>query len=183
MADAVRTEYGNGAVYGSLAYDFDNPELYGEEYSAPVPEYTAPPQTGERTRTAVRPGAHARSKQAVYPLAMLGILVSAVLFVIVIMAQIQLFDISSKTVELEGQLKELKTEQARLQIAYEGAFNLTEVERYAINNLGMQKPSADQIFYIDTSSPDRAVIMNQSNDDGFFSRVSDFLSGIAAYFK
>lgn len=183
MADAGRTEYGSGAVYGSLAYDFDSPELYGDEYSAPMGEHTAPAQTEERVRTAARPGVHARSKQAVYPLAVLGILVSAVLFVIVIMAQIQLFDISSETVKLEGQLKELKTEQVRLQIVYEGAFNLTEVEQYAINNLGMQKPSADQIFYIDTASPDRAVIISQTNNDGFFGRVSDFLSGIAAYFK
>lgn len=183
MADAGRVEYGRGAVYGSLAYDFDNPELYPEEYSAPMPERAAPPQTREQTRAVARPGAHARSKQAVYPLAILGILVSAVLFVIAIMAQIQLFDISSKTVELEGQLKELKTEQIRLQIAYEGAFNLTEIEQYAISNLGMQKPSADQIFYIDTSSPDRAVIINQANNDGFFGRVSAFLSGIGEYFR
>ena len=182
MADAGEREYGSGAVYGSLAYDFDNPELYREEYSVPAPEQTAP-QTQERAKTAARPGAHARSRQAVYPLAILGILVSAVLFVIAIMAQIQLFDISSKTVELEGRLKELKTEQTRLQIAYEGAFNLTEIEQYAISNLGMQKPSADQIFYIDTSSPDRAVIINQASNDGFFGRVSDFLSGIGAYFR
>lgn len=183
MADAGRMEYGNRAVYGSLAYDFDNPELYREEYSVPVPEQTAPPQTQEQTRTVARPGAHARSKQSVYPLAILGILVSAVLFVIAIMAQIQLFDISSKTVELEGRLKELKTEQARLQIEYEGAFNLTEIEQYAINNLGMRKPGADQIFYIDTSSPDRAVIINQAGNDGFSGRVSDFLSGIGEYFR
>ena len=116
-------------------------------------------------------------------MAILGILVSAVLFVIAIMAQIQLFDISSKTVELETRLKELKTEQARLQIDYEGAFNLTEIEQYAISNLGMQKPSADQIFYIDTSSPDRAVIINRPDNDGFFGRVSDFLSEIGAYFR
>ena len=39
-ADANRS-YGRGAVFGSLAYDFNHPELYGgeEEYSqAPEPE-------------------------------------------------------------------------------------------------------------------------------------------------
>lgn len=181
MAD-TRVEYGSRAVYGSLAYDYDNPELYPEEYSSP-PEQTAPPQTQERTQAVPRPGVHARSKQAVYPLAMLGMLAAAVLFVIAIMAQIQLFDISSKTVELEGQLKELKTEQTKLQIAYEGAFNLTEIEQYATSQLGMQKPSADQIYYIDTSSPDKAVIISENRSDGFFGRVSGFLSGIGAYFE
>ena len=182
MADMGRMKYGRGAVYGSLAYDYDNPELYPEEYSA-APESAAPPRTRERAKTATRAQVQARSKQAVYPLAMLGIAVAAVLFVIAIMAQIQLFDVSSKTVELETRLKELQTEQTKLKIAYEGAFNLTEIEQYATSRLGMQKPSADQIYYIDTSSPDRAVIIQQSANSGFFGRVSDFLSGIGAYFK
>ena len=182
MADMGEMKYGRGAVYGSLAYDYDNPELYPEEYSS-APERTAPPQTQERSRTATRAQVQARSRQAVYPLAMLGIAVAAVLFVIAIMAQIQLFDISSKTVGLEAQLKELQTEQTKLQIKYEGAFNLTEIEQYATSRLGMQKPSADQIYYIDTSSPDRAVIIAQTGGSGFFSRVSDLLSEIGAYFK
>jgi len=183
MANTGKAEYAGRAVYGSLAYDYGNPELYPEtEYSSPL-EQTAPPQTQEKTSAVPRAGVHARSKQSVYPLAMLGILAAAVLFVIAIMAQIQLFDISSKTVELNSQLKELKTEQTRLRISYEGAFNLTEIEQYATSRLGMQKPSADQIYYIDTSSPDRAVIINQPHSDGFFARVSDFLSGIGEYFK
>ncbi len=182
MADMGRMKYGRGAVYGSLAYDYDNPELYPEEYSS-APERTAPPQTQERTRTATRAQVQARSKQAVYPLAMLGILVAAVLAVIAIMAQIQLFDISSKTVELETRLKELQTEQTKLQIQYEGAFNLTEIERYATGQLGMRKPSADQIYYIDTSSPDRAVIIQQGANGGFFAKMSALLSGIGEYFR
>lgn len=182
MAGTREARYGRGAVYGSLAYDYDNPELYPEEYSS-APERTAPPQTQERAHTATRAQVQARSRQAVYPLAMLGILVAAVLFVIAIMAQIQLFDISSKTVGLEAQLKELQTEQTRLQIAYEGAFNLTEIEQYATGRLGMRKPSADQIYYIDTSSPDRAVIIAQTASGGFFGRVSDLLSEIGAYFR
>ncbi len=182
MADMGKMKYGRGAVYGSLAYDYDNPELYPEEYSS-APEPAAPPQTQERPRTATRAQVQARSKQAVYPLAILGIAVAAVLFVIAIMAQIQLFDISSKTVQLEAQLKELQTAQTKLQIKYEGAFNLTEIEQYATGRLGMQKPSADQIFYIDTSSPDRAVIIAQAADSGFLGRVSSFLSEIGAYFR
>lgn len=182
MAGTREVKYGRGAVYGSLAYDYDNPELYPEEYSAP-PESAAPPQTQERTNSATRAQVQARSRQTVYPLAMLGILVAAVLSVIAIMAQIQLFDISSQTVELEAQLKELQTEQIRLQIEYEGAFNLTEIEEYATSRLGMRKPSTDQIYYIDTSSPDRAVIIQQSTGNGFLSMVSAFLSEIGAYFR
>lgn len=182
MAASSKTRYGHNAVYGSLAYDFDNPELYPEEYSSPL-ERTAPPQTREKTAAKPRVHTHARAKQGVSPTAILGMLAAAVLFVIAIMAQIQLFDISSQSVELQSRLSELETEQTKLQIAYESAFNLTEIEEYAITELGMQKPSANQIYYIDTSSPDRAVVVQDRSDDSFVNRVSDFLSGIGAYFR
>ena len=76
-----------------------------------------------------------------------------------------------------------QAEQAKLQIAYESAFNLTEIEEYATAQLGMQKPTADQIYYIDTSSPDKAVIVQQTEEDSFVDRVSDFLMGIGEYFR
>ena len=186
MASAYKNTYTGayrqGAVYGSLAYDLNNPELYPEvEYSAPL-ERTLP-GVGERTapRTAVR--TRRRAKQGVSPAALMGMLAAAVLFVISIMAQIQLMDISSGSVELQNQLSELETQQAKLKIAYESAFNLTEIEEYAVSELGMQKPTADQICYIDTSSPDRAVVVAQANNESFVDRVADFISGIGSYFR
>ena len=181
MAAAVQQKYGQGAVYGSLAYDFNNPELYREEYSVPQ-NPTAQPR--ERTRTAVRTraAAAARTKQGIAPLSIVGVLVAAFLFVISITAQIQLFDVSSESVALTTQLAALEEEQSKLRVSYESAFNLTEIEEYAINELGMQKPSADQIYYIDTSAPDKAVVVADNSGRSFVDRTADFLSGIRAYF-
>lgn len=183
MADSSRTTYGSGAVYGSLAYDFDNPALFPEiDYSSPL-ERPAAPRTREKSRVAAQTAARRQGKQSVAPMAVIGILVAAALFVVAIIAQVQLLDISARSVELQSQLQELETEQAKLQIAYEGAFNFAEVERYAIYELGMQKPTADQVYYIDTSAPDRAVVVQRSGGDGFVDRVSDFLLGIGSYFQ
>ena len=179
MAAAMQQEYGQGAVYGSLAYDFNNPELYREEYSVPQ---TPTAQPKERTQTRVRTRSSAKTKQSIAPLSVAGVLVAALLFVVSITAQIQLFDISTESVKLSTQLSELETEQARLRVSYESAFNLTEIEEYAMNELGMQKPSADQIYYIDTSAPDKAVVVADNGSRSFVDRTADFLSGIRAYF-
>lgn len=181
MAAAATRKYGQGAVYGSLAYDFNNPELYQEEYSRPQTP-TARPQTGTQTRVRTRAKAAVRTKQGISPVALLGTLVAAFLLVTGILAQVQLFTVSDGAVELEQQLAELEQQQARLKIAYESAFNLAEIEDYATSALGMQKPKADQVYYIDTSSPDKAVVVARSEGDSLIDRAADFLSGLGAYF-
>lgn len=181
MAATAARKYGQGAVYGSLAYDFDNPELYaGEEYSRPIPAAKPRTQTQTRVRTRARAAVHAR--QSIAPLSIVGFFAAAFLFVIAITAQIQLFDISAESVELNSQLAALEEEQAKLRIAYESAFNLAEIEDYATGELGMQKPSNDQVFYIDTSAPDKAVVIAESGNDSFADRTADFFSSIRAYF-
>ena len=181
--------YGQNAVSGSLAYDSDDPELYREiEYGLPLP-FDAPPAEAEQALPQEQEDAlpqtrsHARARQSIAPAAVLGVLIAAAMFVVAIMAQIQLIGLSSERTALEAELSELQTKNAQLQIAYESAFNLTEIEEYAVTGLGMQKPGADQITYIDTSSPDRAVVIRDSSGDGFVDRLSDFLAELGSYFR
>ena len=181
MAATAAKKYGQGAVYGSLAYDFDNPELYREEYSRPQAP-TAKPRTQTQTRVHTRARVATRTRQSIAPLSIIGFAVAAFLCVIAITAQIRLFDISSESVALSSQLAALQEDQARLKIAYESAFNLAEIETYAVNELKMQKPSADQIFYIDTSAPDKAVVIATSADESFADRTADFVASIRTYF-
>ena len=106
----------------------------------------------------------------------------SLLVVVAILAQAQMVGLSSRSVELQNQLEALEEQQSKLRIAYESAFNMAEIEDYAIHTLGMQRPRADQIFYIDTSSPDKAVVIAGGESDGFVDRVSDYLSGALEYF-
>ena len=177
-AAAANRRYGQGAVYGSLAYDFNNPELY-RDGSAVQPQ--AKPRTHTRVHTRARAVVHTR--QSIAPLSLVGMLAAAFLLVVAILAQAQIVGISSQSVTLRDELAQLEEQQAKLRIAYESAFNMAEIEDYAIHSLGMQKPRADQIFYIDTSSPDKAVVIAGGEDTGFVDRVSDYLSGIVEYFR
>ena len=132
---ADNRRYAQGAVYGSLAYDLSNPELYPEmeyERSFNIP---APPKIEEEVVTQ----AVARTRQSIAPMSIIGFACAAVLLVFSLMAQIQLTAVSDETAQLESQLNELGVENARLLIDYESAFNLAEIEEYATMQLGMQK--------------------------------------------
>ena len=181
MAAVAESTYGQGAVFGSLAYDFNNPELYREEYTTVQPK--ARPQTQTRTRVQTRAKTVAHTRQSIAPMSLIGMLAAAFLIVVAILAQAQMVGISSKSVELQKELAQLEEQHDKLRIAYESAFNMAEIEDYAIHSLGMQKPRADQIFYIDTSSPDKAVVIAGTENEGFVDRVSDFLSGVVEYFR
>lgn len=180
---AAKRKYGQSAVFGSLAYDFNNPELYRDEYSAAPERVARPkPQTQTQTRVHTRAKTAARTRQSIAPASIAGVLVAAFLFVIAIMAQAQLVGISAESVSLQNELAALEDTQTKLKIRYESAFNMSDIEDYATESLGMQKPRADQIYYIDTSAPDKAVVIAESESTGFADRVSDFFSGFTAYF-
>ena len=187
MANNVNETYGRGAVFGSLAYDFNHPELYTgeEEYSqAPETEQKQETETRVQTRTRTRTKIAVRTKQGIAPFALIGVLAAAFLTVTAITAQVSVVNISGDSVALQSKLGELEEERTRLRIAYESAFNLAEIEEYATTNLGMQKPNAAQITYIDTSAPDKAVVIGNSEggNDSFVDRAGDFLSGLGSYF-
>ena len=186
MADYARkarySQY-TGAVSGSIAYDLD----YLRLRPAPERRVERPIQRPEapaipRTRPVTR--AMPRGRQAVAPGAMLGFVVAAVLAVFALTAQIRLTALSSETVSLERQLVELQVSEARLKIAYESAFNLTEIERYAIEELGMQKPRGDQIHHINGFAPDRAVIVSNTSSGagGLMGRLSEFFGAVGELF-
>lgn len=184
MEAAVHRGYGEGAVYGSLAYDFNNPELYPEQgYGLPEQEQHSAQETASGVQVKTRARAVPRSRQSLAPFAIVGGLVAAFLLVTAITDRVGLMSVSGESVALQAQLAELEDQHSRLQIAYESAFNLAEIETYATTSLGMQKPSADQITYIDTSASDRAVVLAQGESEGFVDRASDLLSGLGTYFR
>ena len=182
-AVAKNPRYNANAVYGSLAYDYSKAAPYHEGMGRPVERQViipAPPRINDEV--AVR--AKVQTNQAVSPFAIIGYACAAILLIFTLMAKIQLTTVTNDTVALENQLSDLKVSQNRLLINYEKAFNLTEIEEYATSNLGMQRPRDEQIFYMDSSVPDKAVVINNDGTkSGFIERLFDAVSSIAEYFK
>lgn len=117
---------------------------------------------------------------------MLGFAIAAVLIIVSLVARVQLSQASAEVSTLEDQYTELQEQQTRLRIDYESAFNLTEIEDYAIHELGMQKPRSDQLYYISSSdAADTAVVLDQSAAEplSLADRLGDFFSSILEYFR
>ena len=119
-------------------------------------------------------------------MAVLGFAIAAVLIVFSLVARVQLSQASAQVSALEDQYTQLQEDQTRLRIDYESAFNLTEIEDYAIHELGMQKSRSDQLYYISSSdAADTAVVLDQNAAEplSLADRLGDFFSSIVEYFR
>ena len=186
MAAAVKNSA--NAVYGSLAYDFESTLAYPEESIGARRQHQeerrvvipAPPVVKDRVAEQTR----VKTRQGVAPLAMIGLACAAVLLVFSLMARIRLTQVTDQAVQLEQQLEDLKLTQARLLIDYESAFNLSKIEEYAKTKFGMQRPRNEQIYYINSTVPDKAVVIDAADDErSLGDRIFDMLASIGEYFK
>ena len=91
---------------------------------------------------------------------------AACLLIKSLFVRIELTEQNDINVELEAQLNELEEEKRRLQIEYESQIDLAELEDRAENELGMQKPNGSQTIEIDTDTQDKALIFDETKDNG-----------------
>lgn len=181
MASPDSRKRNTARMDGNAAYDLRSNAAEEYLYSAPVELPHAP-----RTTEAVVPESVPTPKQAIAPLAVLGFAIAAVLIIVSLVARVQLSQASAEVSALEDQYAELQEQQTRLRIDYESAFNLTEIEDYAIHELGMQKPRSDQLYYISSSdATDTAVVLDQNAAEplSLADRLGDFFSSIVEYFR
>ena len=159
-----------GAVSGSLAYDLDW-ELRERELrhagEAPRQREVVVEQPQVRTRTEAK--ALTRERQHLSLFAVVGFAAVAALAVLVLMSYIQLTALSAETVALKNQLKTLEAENVTLTAQYERMFDQNAVKE-AAEAAGMSKPGSSQIYYIDLSDGDNAVVYQQT-EPNVLSRV------------
>ncbi len=122
-----------------------------------------------------------RRGQGVSLLTLGGFALAAVLLVLLLMSHIRMTMVSDAAAASRTRVEELTEQQHKLQAQYEVTFSLAEVERYATEELGMQKPRAGQITYLDgLGGSDRAEIITQ--DSARPSYFAELLAQIRAYF-
>ncbi len=170
MASAARELrfQSRNAVYGNLAYDLDR-ELRERElgHAGEAPRRREAAVEQPRVRSVAK--ARTRQRQKVSLLSVAGFAAVAALAVLVLMSYIQLTQFSSEVVRLKSELAALETENVKLTAQYEQMFDLASVKE-AAEAAGMSKPSSSQVYYIDLSGGDSAVVYRQS-DPGVLSRL------------
>jgi len=170
---AKELRYSNtGMVYGDLAYDLDR-ELRERQFR----------HAGEapRQRQAAKelPQVQTRERQKLSVLTVLGFGAAAALAVLVLMSYIQLMGISNSVVSLKSQLEDLETENVTLTTQYERMYDLNTVQE-AAEAAGMSKPSGSQIYYIDLSDGDSAVVYQQKEPDVLSRLLTSLHHGVYA---
>ena len=108
-------------------------------------------------RVQEQPYRRVRARTAIAPFTLAGILTVACLMILVIFGYVQLFEASSRVSRLESRLQSLQEEQLLLQSKYEGKIELAAIEQRA-SELGLRKPSQEQIVYVNLTGTDQAEI-------------------------
>jgi len=114
--------------------------------------------------------------------AILGTLFVAVLMVFVVLAQINYNETAAESVRLNLHINELTERYRALELSFESAVEMKEVERFARDELGMSRPDAGQIIIISSTPRDSAVIMNNSDDRGI-QGFGNFIKSLTEYFR
>lgn len=185
MAAARELRYhSRGAVYGDLAYDLDREvREHALRHAGEAPRRqtaeteTATPKARPRVRSLSK--AQVRQRQKVSILSVLGVGAAIGLAVLLMMGYIQLTAISDEVVSLQDQLAELETENVALTAQHEQMFDLATVKEVA-EAAGMSKPSSSQIYYIDLSEGDSAVVYQQEETNLLSRLLTSLNHGIYA---
>lgn len=138
----------------------------------------------EKPKVYSAPKVRLREAQHVAPLAVLGAVAAAVLAVLVLMNYIQLTVLSSNMVELQSELKTLEKKNVILTTQYEQMFDLATVKAEA-EAAGMTKPGASQIYYVDGSGGDTAVVYQKEEPgllDGLRESLHHGIYAVVEYF-
>ncbi|WP_084233412.1 hypothetical protein [Papillibacter cinnamivorans] len=152
-------KYTRSATVGSVALDLG----YLERRAAAERTLDRPyePRTLPRVRQEekTRTRARAREQQSVSLFAVTGFAAVAVLCVLLLFSYVRLTELSDSVVTLRNQYTDLKANEASLLAEYESAFDLSAIEEEAMAE-GMKKPQSGQVYYLDLSGPDKAVVYN-----------------------
>ena len=186
-ANAATMKYAQSATYGSAAYDLDRVRGYAVPQERPYYDipYERPYERPRERAVPKKRAAEKRSAAGVSVFAAAGFVLTLAFIVLMLLSYVRLAEISGDTMKLESAIAELDDENAKLRVQYEMAFNLTEIERYATNDLGMKKLLGSNTTYIAIERADKAEILGADETDqkNLYSSTSEFLSSLMEYLK
>ena len=110
----------------------------------------------------------------------LGIACAAVITLCVgfiIRGQVELTELNQQIASAQVQLEEAKSEYTQMQTKMEASLSTAAIEKYAQENLGMSKATAQQKEYISLSEGDKAEVYTQKKSN-VFTEIGDFFQSL-----
>ena len=125
-----------------------------------------------------QPYRRVKSRTAIAPFTLAGMLTVACLMILVIFGYVQLFEASSSVSKLENQLANLKEQQLMLQSKYDAKIDLAAAEAHAAE-IGLTKCQPEQIVYVSFSGTDQAEIYTRVSPPHSLNRIFGSHSSIS----
>ena len=161
-------------IMGSLAHEY-NWEAHEHEFSRAGQSASIPLQNEDDLFEAAVGDVAKEEIQVIHRVSIVSILGFAgviVMAVITLLCYVQLTAISTQVVKLKDELSALQTQNITLTADYEQMFDLATVKE-AATTYGMTKPSPSQIYYIDLSGGDNAVVYDAPSSTTALGRIMD----------
>ncbi|MCL2391490.1 MAG: cell division protein FtsL [Oscillospiraceae bacterium] len=157
-------------------------EVFVEE--VPQPLETPDSHQRARQRQNAKAAANAKNAPGVSLFAIVGMVVVSVLMIFVILAQISYNETAAESARLNAQLLTLNEQHRRLEITFESVIDMTEIERYARDVLGMTRPiaSGEGVIVIQSTANDRAEVLAPPDQDSLRD-FGSFLSSLLSHFR
>jgi cell division protein FtsB len=181
------SDYAN-VLFGNLAYNSAGtaaPDIVfprEDKSRTTEAEPAAQPRPEEERRVRVSTRNKPKVSQPLPLFAIFGTIIVAFSMFLLLRSRVTLTALSNEAALLEQKIAALEEEKTKLEIKYESAFNLEQVEAYAMAELGMVKAGNEQIAYINNTLDDKAVILSE-NGASLTSRIKAFVMNIIAYLK
>jgi len=159
--------------------------IAGEGAALQAEAQVAIPVAPRAARVAATPAkavAAEKAAQGISAFAVLGALFVSVLMVFTILAQINYNETAAESVRLNNHLAELSEKHRALELAFESAIDIREVERFARDELGMSRPDSEQVIFINSTPRDTAMITNFEEERGL-QGFGTFIKSLTEYFR
>jgi len=142
-------------VNTSTAYDF--PTTYP---TRTMPKRTVVPDRQQKTEVKARPKTNLKLGKILF----LGIILMALCFTVIYRYSV-ILESNQEIDALEKQYEGILSDNQVMQAKIDRYFEMGEVEKIAGKELGMMKPEANQIFYIDMKMEDSGFATGKTADD------------------
>lgn len=135
----------------------------------------------ERPDSAVRSRRHALAMNPIQ-IAVWALLIACALLLIgmYIRGRVEISQLYNERGQLEDKLTLMQNENVSMKSEIAERMNVTKVEEYAKNSLGLQKLSKSQIEYIQVETPSVAEVREDGNDD-IFVRAKHWVDSVKEY--
>jgi len=130
----------------------------------------------------IKAAADKKTAPGISVFAVLGTLFVAVLMVFVVLAQINFNETAGEAARLSVHLSDLTEKHRALELMFESALDMKEVERFARDELGMSRPDTGQILIINITPRDNAMVVS-SNEARGVQGFGLFLRSLTDYFR